>query len=329
MKKVKRKISALRILGYLMLVIFLLFVWIYVVGISSNQPGSFYNKGHNAVWLGHEWAGEKKRYDEIEDLIGRLKDNQIDTVFVHVGPINENGRIDDDTYQYALYFIENAKKFDKEIKFQAWLGQLRNKIDLSVPEIRHEISKEALLLTDIVGFDGVHLDIEPVWDGDSDFILLLEEISKTISQDKVVSVALAEFIPGSFIWLTEKIHKFENFNSETNYLNVAKYADQIVVMAYDTGINEPWLYRWLVKEQTIWLTDLLAGKEVFVGIPAYDEAKESFNPDVENMENAIKGIVAGLNNIRSDEKNFAGIAIYPYWEIDDNEWEVYQKLWGK
>ena len=41
------------------------------------------------------------------------------------------------------------------------------------------------------------------------------------------------------------------------------------------------------------------------------------------------GVINGLNNIRSEEENFAGVAIYPYWEIDENEWAVYEKLWLK
>lgn len=323
------KINLFRILGSIVAAGILIYILIFVIGISANQSGSFYNKGNNAVWLGHEWVGERKQYDEIEDLIKHLKENQIDTVFLHSGPLNADGKVDTSTYKYALYFIEKAKQLDKNIEYQAWLGQIRSKIDLSDPEVRHNVAKQAFILTDLVGFDGVHLDIEPIWDGDIDFIELLKETRELISEDKLISVALAEFIPRSFIWMVEKIHQFENFNSETNYLNVAKYADQLVVMAYDTGINQSWLYRWLVKEQTIWLTALLEGKKVFIGIPAYDEVKEGFNPQVENVENGLKGIIDGLNNIRSSEENFAGVAIYSYWEMDDKEWEAYQNLWIK
>lgn len=329
MKLSKKNLSLFQTVTIAVIFILLGIFWFYVIGISANQPGSAYNKNHNAIWLGHEWVDERKPYDEIEDLIKRLENNGIDTVFLHAGPLNEDGKIDSSTYKYALYFIEKAKKLDKNIKYQAWLGQIRSKINLDDASVRHNVAKQALILTDLVGFDGVHFDIEPVWDGDIHFIELLKETRELIAEEKTISVALAEFIPRSFIWMVEKIHKFENFNSETNYLNVAKYADQIVVMAYDTGINEAWLYRWLVKEQTIWLTKILDGREVFVGIPAYDEVKKGFNPEVENVENGIKGVVAGLNNFRSDYENFAGIAIYSYWEMDDLEWQSYSDLWIK
>lgn len=325
MKKIKYK--KVLVVSFILCVFFLF--WVFVVGIYSNQPGSFYNKGHNAVWLGHEWVGEYKNKFKVYDLIRDLETRQIDTVFVHAGPFKEDGSIDPVTYQNAVGFIEYAKMANKEMSFQAWLGQVRSNVDLKDDNVRHNMANQALILTKMVGFDGVHIDIEPVRDNDEYFLLLLKEIRETISEDKIISVALAEFIPGAFIFAAEKVHKFENFNSEVSYKDTAKYADQIVVMAYDTGINRDWLYKWLVEEQTIRLTNLLEGKEVFIGIPAYDEEKEGFNPKVENIENGLIGVISGLNNIRSEEENFAGVAIYPYWEVDEHEWTVYENLWLK
>lgn len=309
--------------------VFALFVWFFLIGFSSNQPGSFFNKGHNAVWIGHEWVGEKKSPAEIQKLVNNFRKYQIDTVFVHVGPFNKDGSIDPLTYKYSINFLEKAKKFDADIQYQAWLGQIRNKIDLADEEIRHNIAKLCMILAEFVGFDGIHIDIEPVWDGDVDFIKLLKECDETLSENKMLSVALAEFIPGSFMWFLEHIYTFENYNSEVNYKNVAEYADQIAVMVYDTGIDNAWFYRWVVQEQTIRVTDLLEDKDVFIAIPAYEDVKDGFNPEIENIENGLKGVVKGLNNFRSNEDSFAGVAIYPYWEIDEEEWGIYDELWLK
>ncbi len=304
-------------------------LWIFVIGVSSNQPGSFFNKEHNAVWLGHQWVGESKTDAEIQKLVNTLSRHQIDTVFVHSGPLTEDGTVDPETYKYSVDFLDTARTFDDQIQYQAWLGQIRSKIDLSDPDIRHNISNEAITFSQLIGFDGIHFDIEPVWDEDTDFIKVLEETRAVLPDEKKISVALAEFIPENLIWFLEGIHEFKNYNSEVNYQNVAEYADQIVVMVYDTGINRDWLYRWLVQEQTIRLTDLFDEKEVFIGIPAYEELKPEFDPETENIKTGLEGIVGGLNNIRSNEDNFAGVAIYPYWEIEDDEWEIYTKLWQK
>jgi hypothetical protein len=310
------------------LILILLF-WIFVIGISSNQPGHAFNSGHNAVWLGHKWVGELKTKSEIQDLVNTLKKHDIDTVFLHSGPLEIDGTVDPDTYKYALAFLENAKLFSDDIQYQAWLGQLRSEIDLSDSDVRKNIADQSFIMTEILGFDGIHFDIEPVWDEDMDFIKVLEETDSKISSDKKISVALAEYIPSSVIWFAGGIHEFNNYNSEVNFTNVAKYADQIAVMVYDTSIDRDWLYRWLVKEQTIQTTHLLKNTELFIGIPAYEDVKDSFNPEVENIGNALSGVIAGLNNIRSNEDSFAGVAIYSYWEISEDEWNTYDELWLK
>lgn len=307
----------------------LIFCWIFIFGIYSSQKGSFFNKGHNAVWIGHEWVGEAKTDAEIAALVNNLNNYQFDTVFVHAGPLENDGTIKPETYKYAMNFVEKVKKSDPDIEYQAWLGQIRVKIDLSDEGVRHNVVKQSIIMSQLVGFDGIHFDIEPVGDDDLNFINLLKETRETLPQGKTISVALAEFIPNSLVWMIKDFYKLENYNTQINYSNVAKYSNQIVAMAYDTGMRRGWLYRWLVREQTVWLSNLLKNKEFFIAIPAYDKASEDFDPKVENVENGIKGIVSGLNNIRSEEENFAGVAIYPYWEIDENEWKIYEDLWLK
>jgi len=308
--------------------VFILF-WIFFIGFYANQSGSFYNKGNNAVWIGHEWVGTEKSDQDIQKLVSTLKENQIGTVFVHSGPFKEDGTIDPETYQYSINFIEKAKQLDNKIKYQAWLGQLRKKIDLSDANVRHNIANQCMILTTMVGFDGIHFDIEPVWDGDDYFIQTLKESKDAMLKDKKISVALAEFIPKSLIWLTQKIHKFENYNTEINYRNVAKYADQIVVMVYDTKLKSADHYKWLVKEEVIRVTSLFDNKEVFIGVPSYEKGNAEFDPNVENVRTGLEGIILGLNNSRSSEENFAGVAIYPYWEMTESEWETYRDLWLK
>lgn len=314
-----------------------LLMWIFVFGVSLNQPGEFFNKGHNAVWIGHKWVAQDMSDEEIYKLVASLKAHEIDMVFMHVGPINADGTIEPGVYKFALDFLDRARSFSGGIKYQAWLGQLRGKINLNDEKVRHNLTNQVMVLSEFVSFDGIHFDIEPVWDGDSDFIKLLEESKAAMAEGKKLSVALPELIPEVLIWYSQNLRDYRNYNSEVNYRNVAKYADQIVAMIYDTSIKSPWLYKWLVSEQTIRLSQLLEGKELFIGLPAYDYfddefidqevAKDWFDSEIENVENGLFGVIKGLNNSRSEEENFAGVAIYPYWQIDDAEWAIYDELW--
>ena len=312
-------------------VVFLIAIlfWIFAIGISINKSGAFYNRDHNAIWIEHAWVGDFKTDEEIKKLVLTLEKHKIDTVFVHTGPLDKNGEVNSDLYKHAINFLDKAKSYNNDIQYQSWLGQIRSKIDLSNQNVRDNITKLSMLLTQIIGFDGIHYDIEPVWDEDLDFIKLLEETDNKLPDEKLISVALAEFIPKSIINFTAPIHEFKNYNSEVNYTNVAKYADQIAVMIYDTSLDTQWLYRSFMQEQTIWLSDLNLDTEIFIGIPAYDDKTEAFDPEIENIFNALHGIINALNNIRSNSNNISGIAIYPYWEMDVHEWRDFYDLWIK
>ena len=327
--------------------VLLFFVWVFLLGVQAGKHGSFYNQGKNAVWIGHEWAQVPKTDNQIFGLVDELQSHDIDTIYLHTGPLGYDGSIAPEIYAETVNFVSKVQYYDPDMKVYSWLGQLRHKIDLADPAVRHRILNMCVIFTGMIGMDGVHYDIEPVWDEDEDFILLLRETREEFdrlgaadggSKERLISVALSEFIPHSFIWWTEQVAGFENYNTEENYLNVAQYADQIVGMVYDTGIDQSYLYKWLVKEQVIWVTNLLAeasgdeiagvaGTEFLIGIPSYDDENEGFDPEVENIGTALTGVIRGLDDIRSEEGFFTGVAVYSQWETDEVEWRVYDSLW--
>lgn len=316
------------------LIAVLIFVWVFIVGIKADKTGKFYNKNANAVWIAHEWADTVSSEAKVSELIGKLTKHGIGTLYLHVGPLGEDGTIDPSLYKETVNFVENVKRVNPDMKILAWMGQLRNKINLSSSGVRHNILNMCLIFTGMAGMDGVHFDVEPVWDGDTDFIELLKETGEMFNKQgngKILSVAMSEFIPKTFVWIAGGIWDLVNYNTEVNYTNVGLYADQIVDMVYDTGMQKDWSYEWLMKEQVIWLTDLFDDfdrkVDLLIGIPAYNKGGEAFNPEVENVKNGLIGILNGLNDIRASHENFTGVAIYPEWEIDQNEWDIYDALW--
>ncbi|MBU1992110.1 MAG: glycosyl hydrolase family 18 protein [Patescibacteria group bacterium] len=308
-------------------VLFIFIGWVMLFGPQTHHDGAHFNKGTNAIWVKHSWVSEAKTFQEIEEFITFLASKQITNVFMHVGPLDSDGSIPDYRYAEAENFLDVAHRITKRMKFQAWVGQIRSKIDLDDPDVRKNIAVVSRKLTNSIGFDGIHFDIEPVGDGDEAFILLLEDVRYEIPEGKIISVALSELIPRSIVTLLSPFWELENYNSEKYYKQVAKYADQVVAMTYDTSIDDEWLYRFLVRHQLIAATRALDDKEVFIGIPTYDDIKAGFNPAVENIRTGLLGIVDGLNNLRSDKDSFAGVAIYSNWETDQAEWNTYDELW--
>ena len=328
MKKGYKKWISYSVVG-LFLFIAILF-WIFIIGIKASETGKFFNQQKNAIWIAHEWVDKAKTDTDVKALVSDLRSHDVNTIFVHVGPLSEVGDIAPEVYSEAFNFVDMVKAVDPDMRVLAWMGQIRNKINLSSAQVRHNILQMCTIFTGVVGMDGVQYDIEPVWDEDEDFILLLKEtheLFEGMERRPILSVALAEFIPRTFVWLSSGVLNLQNYNTEVNYKNVSKYVDQVVTMVYDTGIERSWMYRWLVKEQVIWLTDLMDNVEFYIAIPSYDEKKTGFNPEIENIGNALIGVLNGLNDVRAVHENLTGIAVYAEWTTDDNEWEIYDALW--
>lgn len=324
MNYVFRKWKLIVVLTCVFLVLFA--GWVVLFGPQTNHEGAYFNNGENAIWVQHAWVSEAKSFYEIEEFITFLASKKMRNIFMHVGPLDPDGTIPDYRYAEAKNFLDAAHRLTKKMKFQAWIGQIRSKIDLDDPAIRKNIAVTARKLTNVTGFDGVHFDIEPVGDGDEGFVLLLEDVKYEIPEDKIISVALSELIPRSLVALLRPFWKLENYNSEKYYKQVAKFADQVVAMTYDTSIDDEWLYRFLVRHQVIATTRALRDCEVFIGIPTYTDKKDGFNPEIENIKNGLLGVIDGLNNLRSNKDSFAGVALYSNWETSDEEWRIYDEL---
>lgn len=313
------------------------FSWYFVFGFSSNHHGSHFNKGLNAAWIGHRWVENNVKEQEIIDLVNNFKDLEIKYVFVHTGPIEENGTIPSARYPGARDFIHTAKQIDESVVYQAWIGQLRSKLDLSKGSSRKNIANMAHKLIHDIGFDGVHLNIEPTFDGDTEFIFLAKEIRERIGTIPLFSVAIGELIPKKVTSFLEFFADEDNrvfgyrvdkdYNTAEFYQALAKYVDQFAVMSYDTSIKDSELFKWFVAQQVIYVTRAVPDRQVFIGVPTYEDVRPNFDVRVENMATGLLGVTNGLNNFRSKLDAFTGVAIYSYWETDRNEWSLYKDLW--
>lgn len=313
--------------------------WYFVFGFKSNYPGSHFNKGTNAVWLEHKWVDNGVSEDQILKLVQELQERQIKYVFVHVGPLEGTGSIPSERFAGARNFIYTAKKADPSIVYEAWIGQLRSKIDISKGWVRKNTADIAYSLVHDIGFDGIHLNIEPTFEGDSEFVFLTKEIRERIGTLPLFSVAIGELIPQKVTSFLKYFADEENqiwgyrldkpYNTTAFYRDLAKYVDQFAVMTYDTSIKDPALYEWFMEQQTIYVTRAVPDRQVFIGIPTYEDVRDNFDPVAENMGSGLRGTIRGLNNFRSKKEAFTGVAIYSYWETDLKEWLKYKDLWLK
>lgn len=312
LQKVARSLIVLTV-GFFTVLCLLVAWFVYGIHVESRSVDPSL-----AFWMDHAWStSAPPSFDELQTQIAT---NPIDELYFHVGPLTENGQLADD-----LSILKEELAALPTTNY-AWIGQVRSAINLDDPTVRAGIvSSAAWVLTQ--GFDGVHLDIEPIRKDDTAFVELLKELRAALPTGKI-SVAMDEWQPLELSnWVAKTFDvSIQSYWSTEEVESVTPYIDELVVMTYDTGFHDPKLYQWWVEQQTVAISQIVPDAvSLRVGIPAYDEGA-TFDPAAENLTTGLAGFTRGVQNVRSDLSRIAGLAIYPYWEMDTADWQTLQNL---
>jgi Glycosyl hydrolases family 18 len=295
----------------------------------DRDPHPF-NQDRNATWLEHRWLEKAQPAAATESLLTMLSAHGVRYVYPHLIPFDRSGRLPVHSRDQMRAFLGAARRVAPDMKVLPWIGGVRvgyrrmraGTVDLTDITQRQQIVAESRGLID-EGFDGVHLNVEPVDDGNVEFIALLNALRTAVGPDKILSVSTVRpapmAVPGArnFVW------------TAPYYRRVAAVADQIVVMVYDTGLPTTALYRRYVSYASRLMTETLGPQSrtrVQLGVPSYDETGLMHRAGVETLENALLGVVSGLRGA-GHGGTFEGIAIYAEWTTDDPEWGIYERIW--
>ena len=320
---------ALLALSGLLALLLLAGAWLARPPARDDRPHPF-NQDRNGIWLEHRWLEREHEVAELEELFQRLQQHGVRYAFPHVIPFNNAGRLPVHSREQMRRFLQTGRRVAPELRILPWVGGLRvgyrrtraGTLDLADLGQRQRIVAECRGLVD-EGFDGIHLNVEPVDDGNVDFLALLRALRSAVGREHILSLsaikpapAAVPFAPNLF-WTAEY------------YGRVAALADQVVIMAYDTGLPTAGLYQRYVAYAAAAATAALDAKaraRLLIGVPTYDETGLMHRGGVEIPENAILGVIAGLRGLGAGG-TFEGIALYAEWTTDEKEWAVYERLW--
>jgi hypothetical protein len=317
-------LAALAAVGGIALLVYFAFA---PVGDSAPHP---FNHDRNAVWLEHRWLERRQPEPDMEALLARLRARGVGYVYPHVIPFDAAGQLPPHDREQMRAFLAAARRVAPDIKVLPWIGGLRKgyrrqrpgTVELGDLTQRQRMVAEARGLVD-EGFDGVHLNVEPVDDGNDEYLALLRAL-RTAVGGRVLSVAAIRPAPVG-------LPRAPNFAwSPRYYARVAAVVDQIVIMAYDTALPTASLYRRYVR----WAARSVAGAlyasgsdaRVLMGVPTYEPYGFMHRRGVETPENALAGVVAGLRGLGAGG-TFEGVALYAEWTTDEAEWAAYERHW--
>lgn len=288
----------------------------------------------NAMWLRHQWVGEKRTEADYQALVTSMRQNKITDAYFHAGPLEPDGSVPEAKYEYADELTAAFRKLAPEIRTQAYLGQIRRQSDgsgllpLDDPKVREGIVQTARDMLK-AGFHGIHYDIEPIYYDDTAFLDLLDRTRKvtsllSVSLEQLTMVDAAQPVYRAVLPRGGGLH-YPARPTEAYLEQVADKVDQVAIMAYDTMLPSESLVGKHFARHTERTLELIGDRTtVFLGVPTYRTSAHWS----EDLRVSIRGVKKGLDALDHEPKRPYGLAIYPEWTTSATEWEHYRQEWA-
>jgi hypothetical protein len=300
----------------------------------------------NGLWLGTELTYGLDEDTTVEELVTQLREHQIGTVYAWVSWLKEDmtwGGWRDGTDEFTemqptvMAFVEEFKRLYPESILYGWVSLPANIHDMSQPEVRSAVAEFSDRVIDEMKFDGVFLNIEPVWNNDTSFLTLLGQVREAVGPNTLISAAIPpDWSPlGADIPVPPLIQPGTAWD-ERYKQSVALLVDELAVMAYNSGLSSAADYsEWVAYQVETYANAVAAldtgagsGAHVMVGIPTYAAEPPGHDPRVENVASAAQGIRLGLQQAGDNAEYVRGAAIYAAWETDSAEWNQFRQSWS-
>lgn len=314
-------------------IVFIVLVVI-VLGEIRNRPDEVHP---NMLWIGTEWTYEVNDEASVAAFVEHLRTHKIGTVYAWVSWLQpDNTWRGQDNFANVQAFVQQFHELYPEGELFGWVS-LPVEGDgipyrLNDVAVQNAVASFSRRVIDEFGFEGVYLNVEPVWNNDQNFLDLLRRVRTAVGQNVSISVAIPPdwspldadipvpplIIPGT-VWDT------------TYKQSVALLVDQLAVMAYNSGLTSPSDYvEWMAYQVETFanaVDQINGGTTIFIGIPTYDAELPGHDPAVENVITAVEGVKNGLEQAGTASRFVRGLAIYAGWTTDEQEWSDFMVAW--
>ncbi|WP_329472141.1 glycoside hydrolase family 18 protein [Streptomyces sp. NBC_01723] len=303
------------------------------VNYMGDPADGTYTRNRDAIWLGHAWVDGRKDDADLAAFARRVKTTGIRDLYVHTGPMEHDGTLPKSLYPKARWLIDGVHRELPGVRVQAFLGDVLategpDGMRLEKAATRAAVVDSARQVLD-AGYEGVHLDLEPMHSGDRDFLSLLDDVrAVTRDRDAQLSVAAHQIDPlpelHSVFGLFTKHPKWW---SQEFFGQVARRVDQIAVMSYDTAQPLEGTYGGYVAQQTSLALEVTPpATHLLMGLPFYHESNFDHWGHAETVAAAVRGVRLGLSRTDADRELF-GVAPYIDFAATEKNWDEYREGW--
>jgi hypothetical protein len=304
------------------------------INYTGDPADGTQTRDRDALWLGHAWVDGRKKGADVDALARRLKDTGIRDLYVHSGPLEHDGTLPKSVHPKARWFIDAVHDKIPGVRVQAFLGDVLategpDGMHLDDADTRTAVVRSARQVLD-TGYDGIHLDLEPLHSGDSDYLTLLDALRReTRSRDAKLSVAAHQIDPlPAFHTVWGGITGHPKWWSQEFFGQVARRVDQIAMMSYDTMQPLESTYGGYVAQQTSLALEVTPpSTDLLMGLPFFHENRFGHWNHAETVPAAVRGVRLGLSRTDADRARF-GVALYIDFAATEADWRAYEEGWA-
>ncbi|MFW5709267.1 MAG: hypothetical protein ACOCX5_03500 [Chloroflexota bacterium] len=323
-----------------------LFMVVLIIGVRlfKNDPPTVQP---NALWLGTDWTYGTLEAEALDDLTDRIIDNEIGTVYARVSELNYDGTWTgrpDGSNRFAevqddvIAFVE---RFRTTALSRNLYGTVHVRVDIGEDDgyrldnetVQQLIADFSTRVVTTLGFDGVLLVIEPVWNNDENFLNVLRQVRQAIGSDALLGVAVPpDWTPQEDgVPVTSLIAPGTIWDREYKQRVALVGTDHIVLQTYNSYLTDEADYSaWVAYQVRTYaeaIGDLGTSTRVLVGVPTYESILPAHDERIENISAAIVGVVRGLEDAGEMRSAIQGLALYAEWDTDEIEWEQLRSNW--
>jgi hypothetical protein len=312
------------------LAVLLVFFMVVEVSYPFGSPaGAEFDRGENAAWIGARWSNTLVQSSERAEMLSRLQEHGVKWIYAEQGALRTDGSLPSQNFMYAGGLVEAAHVMRQRMNVLAWIAG-GGRLSLSDEKVRQRIVQVCKYFVEQQGFDGVHLDFEAAPSGGAAFLSLLDEMRFAIGGKKI-SVVAKKWAP--FALNVGRFNPLPSTWDSDYYREVAKRADQVVLVGHDTGIPFANVYIKYLGWQTSELLDALRDVprcDVLIGVPGGASIAWDPRARAENIGSGLQGVTESLRDMRRSgtlPSNFAGVALFAEWNTTPDEWSAFDRLW--
>lgn len=297
----------------------------------------------NAIWLDSQWTYGNRSLDEMNVLTSKLQTAQVGHLYLYITSMLEDATwagINDQPFntldEPIRQYVQQWRTAYPNAKLYAWI-----EVQADAPEYRLDSPQLQRVVGDLSkqakeewAFDGIFLDVKPVFDDNKDFPTLLQTVRRSIGLQTPLAVAVPPDLTPTDAGLDLPPQIAPNTVWSREYKQrIALQADVLVVSAYNSYLDDPLTYIQWVEYQVQAFVGAMSGidtaSRLVISVPNYATRSPAHNANIESLAGALDGVRRGKAALAEVQQPFLqGVAIFTERLLSEEEWNIYQEKWA-